>query len=66
MFIRPKESKEFLNEFTVADSTTLAGKLFQLFIVCMWLIDFVVMAPGGSICLISEKIIDINIKMLVN
>ena len=29
----------------------------------MWLIDFVVMAPGGSICLISEKIIDINIKM---
>ena len=28
----------------------------------MWLIDFVVMAPGGSICLISEKIIDINIK----
>ena len=26
----------------------------------MWLIDFVVMDPGGSICLITEKIIDIN------
>ena len=30
----------------------------------MWLIDFVIMAPGGSICLISEKIIDINIKII--
>ena len=62
MFIRPKRvQRVFERIYTVADSTTLAGKRFQLFIVlkvkkvytteafCMWLIDFVVMAPGGIV-----------------
>ena len=73
------QTKRFLKELVVDDSTTLAGKLFQLLIasplykemsstvVCsMWFVDLILVAPSDIRCLIFEEVVNINIKVLVS
>ena len=41
-------------------------KIYTTKTFCMRFIDFVIMAPGSTVCLIFDKISDVNIKTLVN